>query len=338
MPTKKDAPSSPQDKKSMGDLDTAVVIKGTTITVQELQNIYYELTGKTETISRSYNDSVKLTFADIEQLHHRITQACEQYHIRADNMNVKINYINDTCETLSSFDRFRTFNSGSSSIVESIVMEYNFLIVLPHVNTTQSYTLSLRLMSRIAIGQKAMNEVPTTLQQFVRIISGPTIHATIKYIDYVVATTLLHVIDGWANSVPKSRTSKTWQQLQRNSHLVPIVSRSIVGLLVAGFILFALPNLLSATSSLLDFGRVMLCTFVGLFAAYMVSHYLGRAAERSLDRWSELSYVQLTAGDKQAITDAEHTNKSEINMAWIKFTLSQSISLVAKIVIYFLAK
>jgi hypothetical protein len=120
MPTKKDGSTSPQEKKSMGELDTAVVIKGTTLTVQELQNIYYELTGKTESISRSYNDSVKVTFADIEQLHHRITQAFEQYHVCSQNMNVKINYINDTCDILSSFERFRVFNYSKITAILTI--------------------------------------------------------------------------------------------------------------------------------------------------------------------------------------------------------------------------
>lgn len=144
--------------------DMAVIGEGTpnqtSVSLQVVQNIYNELTGKSEDVSKTYDDPHQIQYEDFEQLNYRIRQCCEQYNIASINCSVKVYYINDTQETFSSFERFKHFNSGSSSSVESVFIKYNFLIILPQLNQPQSYTLSVRAASRIAIQQKMGNELP----------------------------------------------------------------------------------------------------------------------------------------------------------------------------------
>ena|SRR6516165_3104512 len=72
---------------------STVVIGGAQITVQQLQQIYTGLTGKSESINKYYNEPIRLEFDDIEQLHHRLIQTWEQYHIVSSNCSFTIYYL-----------------------------------------------------------------------------------------------------------------------------------------------------------------------------------------------------------------------------------------------------
>ncbi len=162
--------------ESAGDI--AVIGEGTPnrtpVSIQVLQNIYHELTGKTEEVSKSYNAPFQVVHGDFEQLNHRVSQVCEQYNIRAANCSITIYYVNDTQETFSSFEKFRAFNAGSTSPVESVLINYNFLILLPKLNQPQSYTLSIRVASRIAVEKKMQTDIPVDLPKILRIMRGRT--------------------------------------------------------------------------------------------------------------------------------------------------------------------
>src|SRR5690606_8611321 len=123
----------------------------TNVSIQVLQNVYHQLTAKTEDVSKAYDEPFQLELKDLEQHDHRVNQCCEQYYLASSNCSVKVFYTSDTQETFSSFAKFRLFNAGSTSSVESVLLTYNFLIILPKLKKPQAYTLSIRIASPIAI-------------------------------------------------------------------------------------------------------------------------------------------------------------------------------------------
>jgi hypothetical protein len=56
---------------------STVVVGDTPITMQQLQQIYAELTGKPESMSAYYDAPIRLSFNDIEQLYYQMTQTLE---------------------------------------------------------------------------------------------------------------------------------------------------------------------------------------------------------------------------------------------------------------------
>jgi len=305
----------------------------TAVSLQIVQSIYHELTGKTEDVGKSYSESFQFVHADYEQLHHRISQCCEQYNVKASNCSIKVYYINDTQETFSSFERFKHFNVGSSSCVESVLLTYNFLILLPKLNQPQSYTLSVRTASRVSIEKKMREDMPFEVPKILRLMGGRTAVVSVKYVDYVVARNLLNVVDEWLKTVNKARTNKVWNAVRKRSEYLPLIARYTVGAIVVLLIWFALPRFLPQSASLLQLAQTLTFAFVGLFAAYRVAHHLGSAAEDSLDNWSELSYVSLTVGDKKQIEEADRKNKSSVVLALLKFGGALVVSMLAKIII-----
>lgn len=335
---------SDHDKKvpEEGGGDVAVIGEGTPnrmpVSIQVLQGIYHELTGKTEEVSKSYSAGFQITHDALEQLNHRVTQICEQYNVRASNCSIKVFYVNDTQETFSSFERFRAFNAGSSSTVESVLLAYNFMIVLPKAGHVQSYTLTVRADSKIAIEKKMREEMLIDLPKIFKVMGNRTAVVTVKYVDYAVARTLLNVVDEWLKTVPKAQVPRWWTYLRRRTSLLPMIARYFVVALVALVLFLELPRFVPPTASLLDLAVFWLWASVGLFAAYRLAHHLGSTAEDSIDRWSELSYIALTAGDKTEIQSATKRNSDSLIAGILKFAGALLVSLGAKVIIDFISK
>lgn len=317
--------------------DLAVIGEGTPnetkISLQLLQSIYHELTGKTEDVSKSYNDPIQILAADFEQLNHRVSQCCEQYNIKAENCSVKIYYVNDTQETFSSFDRFLSFNAGTTSAVESVLVTYNFMIILPKVEKPQSYSLSVRIASRVAIEHQMQEHMPFHMPKILRTMGSRTGVVTVKYIDYVVARNLLNTVDQWFEALPRANTTKLWKYITKRSHILPVAARYFVGAVVALLIFNSIDTVIPQDANLQQFAKFGLCSWVGLFAAYRLAHHLGSAAEDSLDRWSQLSYVSLTTGDKKLIAEATSANRNSVIAASIKFGLAILVSALSKLIV-----
>lgn len=164
-------------------------------------------------------------------------------------------------------------------------------------------------------------------------MGGRTGVVSVEYIDYVVARNLLNIVDEWFNVLPKPKTSKWWAFLRNRSELIPFFTRYFVGAVVAFLIFLALPKFIPEDASLLRFSQVFLCSAVGLFAAYRLARHLGRAAEYSMDRWSALSYICLTSGDRQAIEKARGRNRNSLIAAASKIVGALLVSIIAKIII-----
>lgn len=209
--------------------DVAIIGEGTSgrteISIQVMQQIYHELTGKTEDVSRSYTDAFQIERADLEQLHHRLQQTLEQFDVKAQNCGFKIYYVDDRSQSCSSFERFHTFSGNSTSAVESLFITYDFLLLLPKLSTVQPYTLTVRLASRIAIEKKMRRDLPFHYPKILRIMGGRTAVVTVKHVDYVVARTLLNAMDEWFQTLNKSKHPRFFEYIRKHSESIPIVCR-----------------------------------------------------------------------------------------------------------------
>jgi hypothetical protein len=331
-------PSSENGESS----ELALIAEGTPgetkISLQVLQNIYHELTGKTEDLSKSWDDPLNVELNDFQQLNYWVTQCLEQYNIKAINCSIKTFYLNDTKETFSSFDRFLSFNFGSTSPVENILITYNFLVILPKLEKPQSYTLSVRMLSRIAIEHQMRKSMPFRLPKILRTMGNKTAIVEIKYIDYAVARNLLSTLDQWFAGIKRSKTNPVLAFLSKNSQTFPYITKYCAGLFATYFAVSKASIFLSEHASPQQQATYLILAFVGIFAAYRMAEHLGSAAEDSLDSWTPLSYVSITVGDKNLISEAQTENRRNVIGAFWKFTSGLSISIFTKLLISFLSR
>jgi hypothetical protein len=143
------------DSATTGDL---VHIGDTNITVQQFQHIYNELTGRTESTNKYYDEPILADLHNIEQLHQYIKQMLEQYSVTSAATAFTVYYLKNTKDVFTSAERFFMQAPGGTTPIESVLIKYNFLIVLPLVRKPQAYTISVRLVSRSALQSKMRND------------------------------------------------------------------------------------------------------------------------------------------------------------------------------------
>jgi hypothetical protein len=318
--------------------DMAVIGEGTPnrtpISIQVLQNIYHELTGKSEEVSKSYDDAFHVALNDFKQLHLRIQQTCEQYQIKAGNISVSVFYINDTKDTFSSFDRFEQFNAGSTSAVESVLLTYNFLIVLPKISQPQSYTVTIRVANPVAI-QRKMNDDMFSVPKIFKLMGGPrTAVVNVKYVDYAVARAMLNTIDEWFNGLPKSQSGWLWKFVRKHTDYIPLITKYAAGFTVATIFACNVSSFLPTTATIRDLAQFSILAFATTFAAYKISYHLGSAAEDSIDSWVDIAYISITDGDKRELKLAEARNKKNLFFAGVKLLGGLLVSVAAKLIAY----
>ncbi len=326
--------SASEPQSSAGDM--AVVGEGTPnrmpVSIQVLQSIYHELTGKSEEVSKSYDEAFHVVANDFRQLHLRIEQTCEQYNVCSSNCSVNVFYINDTKDTFSSFDRFEAFNAGSSSSVESVLLTYNFLLILPKRQQPQSYTISVRIASPVAI-QRKMNNNLFEMPKIFRLMGGPrTAVVSVKYVDYAVARTLLNTIDGWFMALPQSKSGAVWKFIRKHTDWIPLITRYVAGAGTAALMVGLAPHYLKQNSSVIDLAQFLLVAGVCIFGAYKLAFHLGSAAEDSIDEWTDLAYVCITDGDKNEVALAKSRNRGAIFWGTLKLIGGLLVSVAAKVI------
>jgi hypothetical protein len=317
--------------------DVAVIgesSKSTQVSLQTLQGIYNELTGKSEEVGKSYSKPTQVKFSDIEQLNHKITQACEQYNVVAGNCSITVYYVDDTRDRFTSFDRFRLHNSGSTSPVESVLLKYHFLVLLPKTKQPQTYTVSIRLASRVAVAKRMESEFYGTPPSIFRLMGNRTAVIEIQYVDYMVARNFLNLIDEWFKGIPTATESKSLYWLQARSHLIPRVARFATAVFVALLVVALLPTFIAqGATDLLSFGRFLGYALLGIYAAYTLSGWSATFIVTSLDHYTALSYLQLTKGDELEISKAERSNTFAIAKGIGGLVLTICVSVATKIVV-----
>ena len=316
--------------------DMAVIGEGTPnrmpVSIQVLQNIYHELTGKSEEVSKSYDEAFQVVISDFKQLNFRIGQMCEQYNICSSNCSVNVFYINDTKDTFSSFERFEAFNAGSTSSVESVLLTFNFLIILPKLAQPQSYTVSVRVASPIAIRRK-MNDNFFKMPKIIRLMGGSkTAVVSVKYVDYAVARAVLNTIDEWFLALPQSKSGDLWKFIRKHTDWITLITRYLAGAGVVALMFFLAPHYLNASSSPLELARFSLMAGLSIFAAYKISLHIGSAAEDTIDKWDDLAYVCITDGDKKEVELANSRNRRAVIWGTMKLIGALLVSVAAKLI------
>jgi len=249
---------------------STVVIGGAQITVQQLQQIYTGLTGKSESINKYYNEPIRLEFDDIEQLHHRLIQTWEQYHIVSSNCSFTIYYLKNIKDQFNTFDRFKLQIGSGSEPVESILLKYEFLIILPNLTKAQTYSISIRVVSRLALERRMREDAASPfLPRFIRLMGRNTASVEITYADYAVARNFLSAIDDWFKTIPRSIENKTMKFLQSYSYWIPRAGRFATAVIVTGIVVGILPHFITAKEmNLLNLAQFFLWSGLGVYVAY----------------------------------------------------------------------
>lgn len=283
---------------------------GQLVSMQVVQQIYNEITGKSETLSRPYSLNHRVEFEDFRQLNIKIDQICEQYNIISKNCSVTIFHVDDQRQNFSSFERFELFDRSTLSPVESVRLEYNFLIVLPRVQKPQSYVVEINIRSRAAMAQRERRESKLPPGRFYEFIAPITAYVDIEYVDYTVARTLQVTIDGWFKGLHIFPASKFLGLLKKGSHYISSVIPAVA---VTAFIAICYVIFGSAKWAHPDGFKslyiALLFTLGGSLIIGRFAHIFGVIIVNSVLRIQQKSFINLTRGDQLALEELSNINR-----------------------------
>lgn len=304
------------------------------VSMQVLQDIYNDITGNTEKLSRTYDKNYFFTMDDLVQLNAKIRQMYEQFHIVSENCSVTVYHCNDAKERYSSFDRFKLYDGSSVNPVESVNLEYDFLIVLPRLDRPQPYKLDITLTSRVGIYHRAKLEGGKS-EGYFHYLASRTAVVDIDYIDYAVARNFRTAIDQWLSSLEIKDDRWLIKKLKIGSDYYSIFLRNItVAFVAASFCMVSTDWLAKNGQSMASLFNISAVAFSSILVASNITGKLGQLVDRWITISQDLSYVKLNRGDEIAI---ENFNKGE-RFRYIKIGASIGLAIGLNVFANYISK
>ncbi len=282
----------------VGDGDSSVSVK-------VYQDVYHQVTGRTEQIRKRYSQNLLIDFSEMEQLHLKITQLCDVLHIVAKNEVVSVFHTEERKEQFTSFERFKAYNANASSPTVNVVLKYNFSIIPAGLRKPQEYVVTVRLTSRVAMWQQFETEGPSFVRRHVlRYMAGDNAaEVTIDYADYVVARGFLEAFAEWVRGC-KSEPDIPWiVLLQRWSHIIPTSLKLVAATGIAFFALRATPTFITGSTDPQLWARFLILFGGGFYLITNIAYTAGRIIEDAIDSFSVISYLNLNKGDEKLISE-----------------------------------
>jgi len=294
-----------------GQEEAVSIGNGQLVSMQVVQDVYNEMTGKTEKLSKSIKSNHKTKFEDVEQLNTKVHQLYEQYNILENNCNITLYHIDDCNEVFSSFERFRLYDKSSLSAVENIRLQYNFLILLPKSNRPQTYTLEINIHSRSAIRKKSEKEHGLS-KRIMNIVSSRTAVIEIEYIDYTVARNFMVTIQHWFEALDSTERNKVVEIIQDHTHSIVFSFKYISALFILTYFYLNHESWLQSAMSIELIFKLSILCFGSVFILSGIAARLGITLARSIENIHPMSYLKLNRGDDKAILCLQKSNKKSI--------------------------
>ncbi len=306
------------------------------VSMQVLQDIYNDITGKSERLTQTITDSYMVGIEDLVQLNSKIRQMYEQYHIVSENCSVTIYHSNDSKERFSSFSRFSLYDGSSLNPVENISIEYDFLIILPKLEKPQPYKIELNINSRVGLAQRNKRR-PNFGGGFFHFIPSQNAVYEIDYVDYTVARNFQTAIDQWFSALESSKISSVMIFFKKVSEYYPLIFKNLTALFIAFSLYMSAEAWFKVNgeggASLFALG---LLSFSSIYIGSNIAMKLGSLTQRWIDMYNSLSYVKLNRGDEVAIREFRSDERVKLVKVSASVVLAVGLNLVSSWVAKFL--
>jgi hypothetical protein len=272
------------------------------------QDIYHQVTGRTEQVRKRYSDNLLVDFGELDQLNHKILQLCDVHNVVARNESVSVFHEKDRKEQFTSFERFRAYNANTAIPTVSIVLRYNFSIVPAGRERPQEYMVSIRLNSRVAAIKQMENDAPPFMRgrgRFFGFMAGLTAEVTIDYADYVIARGFLEAFDEWVTGCKVTPNRKYIHALQRHSHRIPEVAQLLIASIVIYFGLQSVPQYFNEQTTPGTWARFFIVFSGGSYVLITLVSQTAELIETAIDSFPEMAYLKLNKGDEKLIDEAK---------------------------------
>lgn len=299
------------------------------VSLKTYQDIYHQVTGRTEQIRQRYSENLLIEMADIEQLNFKVRQLCDIHNVIAGNDTVTVFHAKERKEQFTSFERFRLYNTNTASPTASLVLRYNFSIVPAGNSRPQEYAINIRLTSKVVTLKQLRDEAPPFMRSHMfGFMVGPAVEVTVDFADYVIARGFLEAVDEWVKGCKSTPKSSSLRLCQKYSHLIPDLTQIIVAGSITYFAYQNVPSIASSGAATEVWARFAVVFAGGSFITIQLIKKAAKAIEMAIDSFPELSYVKLNRGDELIVDEARKAKP----MAWVRLLLGVASTLILGII------
>lgn len=295
----------------------------TQLSIKDYQNIYNQVTGRTEKIKQRYSENIKIEYSDLEQLHYKITQLCDIHRIVAKNEVITVYYNKERNESFTSFERFKFYNRNCANPTASVIIKYNFSLIPAGIQTTQEYTVTIKLQSRVTTLKLAAEEAPPFLKgNIISFMSENTAEISVEYVDYIVARGFIEAFNEWIACCPKQKNSKLLKFARAWSHLCSGIIKFIINGLIVYFFYTDAYKFING-SDLPGAAKYFIAFLGAIILVQPLADTAGGAIESAIDSYPILSYLKLNKGDENIIDNFRDSK----TLSLVKFIFGAILSI-----------
>lgn len=273
------------------------------LSIKTYQDVYHQITGRTEKISKRSKEHILVTIDDVTQLHHKMWQLCDVHNIVAKNEAITIFYDQERTEQYTSFERFQRYNANATSPCINLVLKYNFSIIPGGLQRPQEYVVTIRLTSRLGLIKQADEEDAPSFMRGFFFDRERTTEVSIEYADYVVARGFMEAFDEWLKGVKKSRRNPLVSFMAPRTHYITGGLKLLGAFSVSLFALQAIPELFSPATLPTEWARFFVIYMGGGYCLLNLLGLAGAIIENAIENYPTLSYVHLNRGDAHLIEE-----------------------------------
>lgn len=302
------------------------------VSLKAYQDIYHQITGKTEEISKRYRDSICLEYSDLEELNIKIEQICDIYTVVALTTTVTIYHEKERKEIFTSFDRFRKYNSSSVSPTNSILLKYNFSILPSRLNKTQEYVVTIRLTSRVSTLRELEREShPFMRGSYTYMMSSDTMEVTVQYVDYIIARTFMEATDEWLEGLNKTEENKIIKSIQGRTEYISIYGKLIIATVCSYFLYISVGKLLQIDNNII-LTKLFIVSIMGIYSILTISNIIFSKISDNINYSTALSYLKLNKGDNKIISEYKSKNNKKIFYFLLNAILAIILGVIASLI------
>lgn len=296
-----------------------VLVSDEKMTLKQFQSIYNIIKGNSNRLDYKCKKAIQVDLENLRTLNFKVQQFIDTHgNCATVASKVIVSYVDDNSISHDSFHQFESIPSPHHAAVEEIAIKYSFSLLIN--NKIENYDVNIHIRSLVSQNEKLSLNASEIEKMIFLMSSQVTAAIKIKYVDYLIAESLMNIIKAWFNSLPEDDSKL--HLLKNYSHFIPVVLPVIL-FIIAMLICYQqidslFPN--NITENLI--AKNYLIIIIVLFLVFKLAKFFSMIIENKIDGICRHSYIKLNDFDDKLIKKSEKSNSRNKVIAFLSFIFS----------------
>lgn len=299
--------------------------------LEQFKSLSYLLKGKRDTQIRLYDENRTFYKHDIVDLNDRIQEKLLLHNVNNLTVNISVGLSQNKIKSFGNWDEFLKEKWDTNDETESIVLNWDFEVILPNRIHTLPQTHSLKVrIGREIKPSEFLHLMMIGSDEFELEESTSQMVCKIDFINSVLANELLDRVNEWYNSLTIRKQENEINKILHkwNTKIIMIAE---VFIIISGLCLFYpfAEFLLVKSNKILDTSEYLKLNFylvAGVFISFTIftriAVYYSRKIDRTINSLQGTPIFEITRGDKNLLDKIILKNKSLRKEIFMKIFIS----------------